>query len=318
MIRLKEGSGEPSYDELPLEDGIRHSWGLWGSTDRFGCLNRIDGSHVLGAVGAVRRGAVFSLNWDLALPHPALFGRPNLKHEIVLSANGTSLNDVLSDWNTQASSQWDGFRHVTWPDHGTYNGIVDNGVHHWAQRGIVARCVLADVGRWRESIGRPLRFDVPDEISLADLVATLDAQGSSIRHGDILLVRTGWIADYLTESEETRKRWADRDLLVAPGLSANEDVVRWLWDKGVAAVASDNPALEVWPQGFGSDGQKKYSVTLHTRLLPALGMPIGELWDLEGLGRDCAEDRVYEAMLTSAPLHLVGGAATPANAVVVK
>ena len=79
----------------------------------------------------------------------------------------------------------------------------------------------------------------------------------------------------------------------------------------MAAVAADNPSLEPWPPtpetGF-----------LHFRLLPHLGIPIGELWYLEELAADCAGDGVYEFLLTSAPLHSRGGVGSPPNALAIK
>ncbi len=49
-----------------------------------------------------------------------------------------------------------------------------------------------------------------------------------------------------------------------------------------------------------------------------LGLPIGEQFQLEELAADCAEDQTYEFMLVSVPLHLVGGIASPLNAVAIK
>ncbi len=57
---------------------------------------------------------------------------------------------------------------------------------------------------------------------------------------------------------------------------------------------------------------------LHVRALCYLGLPFGELWDLEALAEDCAEDRVYAFLLTSAPLHLRGGVGSPPNALAIK
>jgi hypothetical protein len=56
----------------------------------------------------------------------------------------------------------------------------------------------------------------------------------------------------------------------------------------------------------------------HFRLRPLLGIPLGELWDLDRLADDCARDGVYEFFLTSAPLNLHTGAASPANALAIK
>jgi hypothetical protein len=39
---------------------------------------------------------------------------------------------------------------------------------------------------------------------------------------------------------------------------------------------------------------------------------------LAPLAEDCARDRRYEFMVVSAPLHVVGGIASPPNAVAIK
>ena len=100
--------------------------------------------------------------------------------------------------------------------------------------------------------------------------------------------------------------------LRAPGIGPDEEMAAYLWDLHIAAVAGDNPSLEAWPPGPESGG------FLHFRLIPLLGMNIGELWYLEDLAADCAQDGVYEFMLTSAPLNVPGGVGSPPNALAIK
>ena len=76
----------------------------------------------------------------------------------------------------------------------------------------------------------------------------------------------------------------------------------------MAAVAADNLAFEVWPL----DGY-----TIHVDLLPRLGVPIGEFWQLDALAEACAAESRYEFLLTSAPLNASGGSGTPANALAI-
>ena len=49
-----------------------------------------------------------------------------------------------------------------------------------------------------------------------------------------------------------------------------------------------------------------------------MGLVQGQNFDLEALAADCAEDGRYEFLLTSAPLHLEGGVASPPNALAIK
>ena len=59
-------------------------------------------------------------------------------------------------------------------------------------------------------------------------------------------------------------------------------------------------------------------LSLHMLALPLLGLSLGEQFNLEPLADDCAMDKRYEFMLVSVPLHLVGGYASPPNAVAIK
>lgn len=299
----------PGYADLPVRDGLPpgSSWGVWGDHDVLGTLNLLTPDRVVAATAAIRTGRTFGLNLELTLPDPPLFGRASFRHEVTSERNEVH-DDVYHGWNTQSSSQWDGFRHMGHRDHGHYGGVPDaeHGVHHWAARGIVGRAVLADVARWRAEIGRPLRQGEADPISADDLFACLAAQGSRIETGDVLLLRTGYLAWYRGLDRAGREAHAATPL--TPGL-AGADVPGVLWDLHIAAIAADNPAVEVIPPT---------RPFLHTMLLPLLGLPLGELWDLDALADDCAAAGTYDAFLTSAPLNMPAGVASPPNAIAIR
>lgn len=319
----------PSYDDLPVTPGAPagSSWGLWGTDDRFGCLNLLTPQRVQAGVACAVRGAVFNLNLELELPDPPLFERSAFTHVVHDFAVGH--DDELVGWNTQSSSQWDGFRHMRHPVVGHYGGVADedHGMHHWARRGIVGRGVLADVARWAEAAGRPIDPGGPTAIEMDDLAATLEAQKVTVEPGDILLVRTGWIAWYRGLDAAARRTLAATPHTPACGLQRGVPSARALWDMHIAAIAADNPALEVMPFGFGAgDGARTWNqdpgraaeTMLHFSLLGLLGIPIGEFFDLDALAADCAEDGRYTFLLTSAPLNLSAGVASPPNALAIK
>lgn len=322
--------GLPQYDDLPEVGGRRAAWHVWGDGDVFGCLNLLTPERVAAAAAGVTRGALFPLNWSMRLPDPPLFGRASFTHEVTGPPGGTSHDDVLHGWNTQSSSQWDGFRHIRNEPNGHFGGVADedHGMHHWAQRGIAGRCVLADVGRWRAAQGRPLRYDDSDPVDVDEIVAALDAQGTERREGDVLLVRFGWVGWYESLSVEQRAAIADISSLRAPGLRSGEDTARKLWNLHIAALGCDNPAVEVWPPGalvddatraeVRADRSRLHEIFTHTLFLPMLGLPLGEMWNLERLAADCAADGRYEGLFVSAPLNLPQGVASPPNAIVIK
>jgi hypothetical protein len=329
----------PDYDELPVRSGLRCAWNVWAPEggDRFGCLNLLTPDRALAATRIVERGAVFPLNWSMALPDPPLFGRGGHTHTVTGDDRSTSHDDVLDGWNTQSSSQWDGFRHIRHhavrddePGTGHFGGVDDNdhGIDHWARRGIVGRGVLADIGRWRDAQGRPIRYDEPDAITPDELRACLTDQGSEVEEGDVLLIRFGWIAWYLTTDADTRAWLGDRATFRSAGLHPGEDTWRTLWNMHIAAVGCDNPGVEIWPRGSHlepdvaaealQDMRRVHEVFAHTVLLPMLGLPLGEMFFLDDLADDCAADGKYEFMFTSAPLNLPHGVASPPNALAIK
>lgn len=329
MSETASGADLPSYDELERLNGTPCAWSTWGEGDVFGALNLLTPERAAAAASLVNTGEVFALNWSLAEPDPPLFHRERFENEIV--STPLSSDDHIKVFNTQGSSQWDGFKHIRHPVNGHFGGPGNEsrlGVGHWASRGIVARGVLADVSAWRESEGRPLQMDHCDPFPFREVLAALDSQGTQIRTGDILLIRTGWLGWYEGIGPAERESLADMAAFACPGLAPGEETVRQLWDLHFAAVASDNPPLEAWPPGsqLGEGGRASWlkdPATIeesfaHTMLLPMLGIPIGEMFVLDRLADACSVDGRYEFMFTSAPLNIPGGVASPPNALAIK
>ena len=176
--------------------------------------------------------------------------------------------------------------------------------------------MLIDAKRYFDGIGQSLEPDRRFPITGDHIDAIAEAQGVEIRTGDVLLLRTGWLAWLLSLDLATRESLKgsvrpEPDGMQAPGLDGRRETAAWLWNRGIAAIAADNHALEAL-QVISSEGFQ------HRRLLPMLGIGIGEYWDLEELGDDCAEDGVYEFLLTSSPLNLPGGVGSPPNAYAIK
>jgi kynurenine formamidase len=317
----------PRYVDLPVVEGAPagSSWGLWGSEDQLGCLNKVTPEAVRNAAAAVKDGTVFSLNASLAIFETPLFGRPGVVHEVVELDRGLVRDETLSSYNTQASSQWDGFRHAQSRGHGFYNGLPENevSISVWAERGMAGRGLLLDLEGYREVEGRPLRFSDADPIDVADLRGCIAMQGVTVEQGDFLVLHTGWLDWARRTSPEGLP-----DDLRTPGLMPSRETLALLWDLQVAAVGSDVPAVEVWPPGAfstqeqrlaaRSDPRELAGIFMHADLIALLGLPLGELWDTGRLARACREDDRWEFLLTAAPLNLPGGVASPANVVAVR
>jgi kynurenine formamidase len=314
----------PGYADLPVKPGAPEgsAWGLFGDDDQLGCLNLLTPERVVAAAKLVRKGVLFPLNLRIDEPNPPLFGRGAPRVEFVTGE--VHRDDYIDNFWPQASSQWDSLRHILHPREGFYNGVKAEevvpvggklGIENMARRGIAGRGVLLDVARHLADSGSPLDYTTNALITKDMLSACADAQGVGIQTGDILVIRTGWLNWYLNEATAAQKQEIAGDPMTHlrfPGIGPEEEMASYLWDLHIAAVAADNPALEAWPPGPESGG------FLHFRLIPLLGMNIGELWYLEELAADCAQDGVYEFMLTSAPLNIPGGVGSPPNALAIK
>jgi kynurenine formamidase len=314
----------PRYKDLPVDDRFppRSSWGVFGADDEVGTVNRLGAAQVRQAAGLVRTGQVFALNWSLDLPRPPLFDRETMRHT-VFGLDPAGSDDYYDSFYPQASTHWDALSHIEHLEHGYYQGRTErdvrdpkrprNGIEHWARRGIVGRYVLADVERWRSAQGRPIDPASRAPITIDEVEETLGWERTTLGSGDILLLRFGWIGWYERSSQEVRESLANGIFFPSPGLAAEEATAAWLWDKEIAAVAGDVPALEATP--FDESSEEGF---LHYRLLPLLGFAIGEMFALDAVAAASADDGVYEGLFTSAPLNKAGGSGSPANALAVR
>jgi hypothetical protein len=272
---------------------------------------------VAAAAASVATGRRINLSLPVTMPDPPLFARKPVRHSITKGRYGW--DDKLDDFYLQGSSQWDGLRHIRGNTDGFYGGWLGDdeaepdrlGVQHWAERGIIGRGVLADIAAadgWRDR--DPFEGGA---IGPADLAAVLDRAGATVRRGDVLCVRTGWMDRYLALSPDGRREYAagfGNTYVPWRGLLGDESMARYLWDSGFAAVAVDNPGVEVSPGDpwFG---------TLHRRLIPGLGFAIGELFTFGPLADACRSAGRYDFFFVSVPLNVPGGVGTPANAMAI-
>ncbi len=316
----------PPFRELPQvgHSGERQAWEVFGAGDQLGTVNLLTPERVKQAAGLVRTGRVINLSLPLNFPITLYGGfRTGYRHHIEVNRGGR--DDYVDNFAMQGSSQWDSLRHIRYREFGYYGGrqdeqVDDNaelGIEHWARHGIVGRGVLLDAARYMEHQGSPLDATRRFAMDGPFLERVAQAQQVRVQAGDIVLLRTGWLAWYGELDEAGREALRGtlhpgEDGMACPGLDATQKTAAWLWDHQIAAMAADNVALEALPVDAKTGGFQ------HRRLIALQGMPIGEVWDLEELARDCAQDGVYEFFLVSVPLNLPGGVGSPANAYAIK
>jgi kynurenine formamidase len=319
----------PSYDQLlqRTDAPAGSAWGLFGNTDELGTMNLITAEVVRLAAAEITKGSVFSLNQPISFPQ--MVARGPYRHNIILPTGNRGRDDYLDNFYLQGSSQWDALCHVKHPTFGAYNGFQEAelpgnggtrlGIHNLAERGIAGRGVLVDLARYYEKHGWSIDYNSRQVFPLTDVRAALVEQKSPLRPGDILLARIGFTRYLKTHPErynEILQQTSNRENMIPPmpGIEASRDVLRWLWDNHVAAVATDGVAWEAVPLNLNSDND----VCMHHHLLGLFGMQIGELWELESLADDCAADGRYTFFLTSSPLNVAGGVGSPPNALAIK
>ncbi|KAF9009692.1 hypothetical protein BDQ17DRAFT_1348641 [Cyathus striatus] len=322
----------PTFDELPHFNSFPGcAWGVWGPDDELGTINLLTDEVVRQAAKEeIRTGRTVSLDLPLNIPAKPLFGR--ISPEVNLLVNPRGRRDDEIHFNTQSGSQWDGLRHFGLIKEDVfYNNIPASsiprgtiplpnpndikpihkklGIQNWATHGISGRGVLLDLVNYYTANGSDLPYDPwkSHPITVPDLEAVARHQGVTFRKGDILFLRVGFMQKYYGVSEEERTALETHSEFA--GIEATDDMKRFLWwNNHFAAIASDQPGLE---QAFFPP---RMEIALHQTIIGLWGMPLGELFDLEGLSKICSSLGRYTFFVSSWPLNIIGGAASPPNA----
>ncbi|KAF2087341.1 hypothetical protein K490DRAFT_73736 [Saccharata proteae CBS 121410] len=278
------------------------------------------------AATEIKTGQRVTLGWDLRKLECACFNRQPVKHDIVPLLDGVAFDDIYT-MNPQQSSQWDGLRHFSQPagdgseDRVFYGGttkteILDRsnsriGMQHWAEEGIAGRGVLIDYASWADKKGIEYSTFSVHEIKLSDIMEIAKECNVTLQKGDILFVRIGVTREWETKMDDAAKKaYATGGNPQHAGVEGTMDVLRWLWDSGISAVAGDAISWEVYPTKTGG-------IFLHEYLLAGWGMPIGEMFDLERLAETCKKLNRWTFFVTSVPLNMPGGVSSPPNAMAV-
>ncbi|MGH3634146.1 MAG: cyclase family protein [Mycobacterium sp.] len=330
--RLTPLSSQRGWDRSDPEGAIAaaaqrcSNWGRWGPDDVHGTLNFLAAPGRRDAARLVRKGASFSLSLAFGADGPQRGWRRRTNPVHTMLDTGTDAEagtqgfphglggaDDFIAMPLQCSTQWDGLGHIF--DHGrawngrlagqvvTSQGDQTTGIQTAAHQ-LVGRGILADVGR---NHGKD--DELPDGFAITEdhIASTLQCQGLSptVRRGDMVLIRTG----QLTRAK--RDGWNHYAGGPAPGLSFS--TADWLYRSEIAAIATDTWGFEVRPNEFDDAFQP-----LHQVAIPHIGLFIGEMWDLDALAHDCAQDGVYEFFLNAAPLPVTGAVGAPVNPIAVK
>ncbi|MQA96879.1 MAG: cyclase family protein [Streptosporangiales bacterium] len=295
------------------------NWGRWdsdGVRDERGTTNLLTPERIVAAAGLVTEGKVFDLGIPFGKGGPQP-GGGRINPVLLVSESGDDQDfpgafhyaDDYVFMPLQSASQWDGLAHVFYDDQ-LYNGFPTSAVSaHGARhcsidkqaKGIVGRGVLIDVAADKGVDWLP----AGEVITPDDLDGALARQGTELRPGDIVAVRTGWRRKFLADSDATSFMAGEPGL----GLACCD----WLHRHEVSAVCSDNWAIEALPGEV--DGE---TLPVHLVLIRDMGMTLGEILDFEELATDCAADGRFAFFLCAPPIKFERAVGSPINPLAIK
>lgn len=316
------------YSDTIAEIAARvNNWGRWGDDDRLGTLNFITDEVVLEAAKSMRSGRRFSLAYPLrsdGLQIGLIEGRTNPERTMISLHNAMLgdtdqfvTNDDAVTMGLQAATHWDGLCHAGYKD-SFYNGVPFSSVdEHGASvlgieniASLTSRGVLLDIARLHGVDVLPHGHAIGSD----DLRAAEQAQGVEVRGGDIVLLRTGAMAEALTgDLSNYYGTLGDDGLPLGAGVSAL--AADFFHERDVAAVATDNVMFEVFPWDPTTPGDM---LAVHCIHLVDMGLTQGQNWVLEDLAADCAIDGQWDFFLEASPQPFVGGCGSPVNPVAIK
>ncbi len=230
--------------------------------------------------------------------HPQFWHTLPRRHgDAVRHGGGSAANDMITT-GTHVGTHIDALAHVS-QDGKLFGGAdavqagiggkyVEHGVHTIAP--MVRRGILIDAPR---HLGLSA-FDGGHEITVPELQGALDAQATTLRAGDAVLIRSGW-----------GKKFAEGDPYLGresgvPGIG--EEAAEWLAGHDIHAVGADTIAFERLAPGSGHA-----ELPAHRIFLVENGVYIVEALDLEEL----AAQRIYEFTFVLVPLNIFGATGSP-------
>ncbi len=231
--------------------------------------------------------------------HPTFWHTLPRRHgDMVRADGGSAANDLLVT-GTHVGTHIDALAHVS--QDGLLHGDVDA-----SEAAVGGRFLEHGVHTIDPMMRRGVLLDVPRALGIAecspgyeitpdDLDRTVRAQGTDLRRGDVVLIRSGWGRRF----DDGAEAYLGRDSGV-PGVG--EAGAEWLAAHEVHAAGADTIAFERLAPGGGHS-----LLPAHRVLLVEAGIYIIEALDLDEL----AASESFEFTFVLAPLRLVGATGSP-------
>jgi kynurenine formamidase len=178
------------------------------------------------------------------------------------------------------------------------------GIDALAATGMQGRGVMVDLHAHFGNERRAVNYD--------EWLRILERDGVVVEEGDFLCIRTGFDRVLLSYDKAPPQGIQHQ---VCTGLDGSDPrLLQWITDSGVAALVSDNEAVEFLPT-VSPPAQCGAHYPLHEHCLFKLGVPLGELFLLSELADWLRANGRYRFLLTAPPLRLPGAVGSPVTAV---
>ncbi|WP_326536748.1 cyclase family protein [Pseudorhodoferax sp.] len=183
------------------------------------------------------------------------------------------------------------------------SGAQALGIEHMAEKAVQGRAVLVDL---HAHFG-----DARTLVGYEQLAQVLVADGVVVEPGDILCLHTGFAQAVLGMGRQPTAEALEQTCSVLDGRDAQ--LLQWITDSGVAAIAADNYAVEGLPARHRAGCCA--ALPLHEHCLFKLGVHLGELWWLTPLATHLRQAGRSRFLLTAPPLRLPGAVGSPVTPV---
>jgi len=316
---------QTTTSRYPHED--LSNWEKWGKEDQKGAGNYITPELIVKAAKLIKKGQTFSLAIPINKKGPLYPAFQYPQHDMRMTGvdyssvdhtpymGGMKFAHDAIDMSLHATTSWDGLSHA-WYGDSLYNGYSEKEIvtSLWGgarklgienmKESFVGRGILIDVLNYKnDSIPKGYL------ITRADIENTLKKQRTEVKRGDMVLIRTGVVPSWYKNTDtESRSQFGQ----LQTGI--DKDVVLWIKESEITAMAADNMALERLPNPH----EPEIVSPLHGNIIRDLGVYIGEIFYLEELAADCKIDGVYEFFLAAQPLLIPGATASPINPIAIK
>jgi kynurenine formamidase len=285
----------------------------FGAKDEIGMLNLMDAASRQAILGRTDAGKMFDLSVDHFMGMPGWFKAGDPAYQIWMTHTpqgeeaddvmqvGRAANELVSYSGDAISMYTHCGTHIDTLNHFGYHGEIFNGFRadeHLGSRAwrvcgaekhppMLARGVLLDIAGMHGLDMLPPSHG----IGPGELQDCLKHQGTELRPGDVVLIRTGRM-----------RAWPDQDAFSTNSPGLDRAGAEFLAKAGAITIGADTLALEQAPSGDPENW-----MVVHSYLLAEAGIPILEIADLEAI----AGEKLHEFAFFGACIRLRGATGAP-------